>query len=182
MSDYKRSREGRTFFFTLVTYRRRPLLTTDLGRKLLRDAISTVRKDHPFRIVALVLLPDHLHTVWELPRNDGDYSTRWSLIKGNFSRNWNKHRLISPTPSQSRSQRGETDIWQRRFYEHTCQDDNDLKRCVDYVHVNPLKHGLTEHVIDWPWSTFHRYVKQGEYPSNWGNSSDWYGDEFKHFE
>jgi putative transposase len=182
MSNYRRSHEGRTFFFTLVTYRRRPILTTNLGRKLLREAIATVRKDHPFRIIALVLLPDHLHAVWELPRNDVDYSTRWSLIKANFSREWNKHRLAMPARSKSRISRGESDIWQRRFHEHTCEDDQDLKRCVDYVHVNPLKHELVDRVADWPWSTFHRFVKQGEYPPTWGNATHWYGDEFQHFE
>ncbi|WP_423838994.1 REP-associated tyrosine transposase, partial [Symmachiella dynata] len=84
--------------------------------------------------------------------------------------------------SPSRAKRGEQGVWQRRFFEHTCRDEADLKRCIDYVHINPLKHGLVERVQDWPWSSFHRYVKQGEYPAEWGNAAEWYGDEFALFE
>lgn len=84
--------------------------------------------------------------------------------------------------SASRSKHGEQSVWQRRFFEHTIRDEQDLKRCFDYVHVNPLKHGLVNRVSDWPWSSFHRYVKLGEYPVEWGNAWEWYGDEFKYFE
>ncbi len=73
-------------------------------------------------------------------------------------------------------------MWQRRFFEHTCRDERDLKRCIDYIHVNPLKHGLVNRVRDWPWSSFFRFVDQGEYPVEWGNANVWHGDEFKCFE
>jgi putative transposase len=76
----------------------------------------------------------------------------------------------------------ERSVWQRRFFEHTVRDERDLRRCVDYVHVNPLKHGLVDRVPDWPWSSFHRYVRLGEYSSDWGSSNDWYGDEFANYE
>lgn len=78
--------------------------------------------------------------------------------------------------------RGEQGVWQRRFFEHTCQDGEDVKRCADYVHVNPLKHGLVERVRDWPWSSFHRYVTLGEYAEDWGSAEVWHGDEFASFE
>ncbi len=83
-------------------------------------------------------------------------------------------------PSRRRKQ--ERGIWQRRFYEHTCRDEDDLKRCIDYIHVNPVKHGLVGRVIDWPWSSFHRYVRLGEYPIDWGGGDEWYGDEFRRAE
>jgi putative transposase len=114
-----------------------------------------------------VLLPDHLHAVWELPRGDADDSTRWRRIKSLFTRQW----LAA-----------EQGVWQRRFFEHTCRDDDDLKRCADYTHVNPLKHGLVTRVRDWPWSSFHRCVHSGEYPSDWGSAAHWYGDELRHAE
>ena len=79
-------------------------------------------------------------------------------------------------------ERGELGVWQRRFYEHTCRDDDDLKRFVDYIHVNPVKHGLVKRVADWKWSSFHRYVRLGEYDTNWGSSDNWYGDEFRYVE
>jgi putative transposase len=178
MRRYLRSRSGQVYFFTLVTHDRRPFLTTDTGRSALRGAIRHVRQTHPFRITAIVLLPDHLHAVLELPDGDSDYSTRWRLIKSQFTRRWREAGGMEGIRSQSRREKGERGVWQRRFYEHTCRDEGDLKRCVDYVHVNPLKHGLVESVCDWPWSSFHRYVRLGEYSSDWGNADDWYGDEF----
>lgn len=87
-----------------------------------------------------------------------------------------------PVNAKNRQRRNEQNVWQRRFFEHTCRDDADVKRCVDYVHVNPLKHGLVEHVRDWPWSSFHRYVSLGEYDLNWGSKDMSFGDEFSDVE
>ncbi|MBL4885406.1 MAG: transposase [Planctomycetaceae bacterium] len=178
MRRYIRSTAGRTLFFTLVTHERQEILTSQPGRHALRSAIKKVQSTHPFRIIAFVLLPDHLHTIWEMPQNDLDYPMRWRLIKTNFTRNWMKSGGAEGTVTASRMHKQERAIWQRRYYEHTCKDENDLKRCVDYTHVNPLKHGLVKRVADWEWSSFHRYVKQGEYPQNWGSSENWFGDEF----
>ena len=182
MRRYIRSRIGQVFYFTAVTHDRREILTTDVGREALRTAFRTVRAAHPFPITAIVLLPDHLHSVWELPRGDSDYSTRWRLLKSCFTRLWTDaggdEGLVAPTRRRS----GERGVWQRRFYEHTCRDDGDLKRCIDYIHVNPVKHRLVDRVIDWPWSSFHRYVRLGEYSSDWGSNDEWYGDEFKNAE
>ena len=182
MSRYRRAREGSIWFFTVVTHQRRRILTTDRGRSLLREAIQTVRRERPFSIIAVVLLPDHLHILWQLPRGDADYSTRWRRIKSLFTRGWLQAGGSSDGISKSRRDRNEQGVWQRRFFEHTCRDDDDLKRCVDYIHVNPLKHGLVSCVRDWQWSSFHRYVKMGEYPPDWGSADVWYGDEFSEFE
>jgi len=180
MSNYRRSRiEGGIFFFTIVTYERQAFHTTPASRRILRNAIREQRERRPFRILAIVLLPDHIHTVWQLPHSDSDYSTRIKQIKSSFTRSFQSKNFTGKTRLKSRIKRQEQTVWQRRFYEHTCRDDKDLKRCIDYIHVNPLKHGLVERVKDWPWSSFHRYVKLGEYPINWGSSSDWYGDEFQ---
>lgn len=182
MSRYRRNRIGRVFFFTVVTDQRRPILTSDLGRRALRAAISSTRQTLPFEITAFVLLPDHLHTIWEMPRGDADYSTRWRLIKTHFTKTWRRSGGTLCQRSASRRKRGEHGLWQRRFFEHTCRDEDDWKRCLDYVHVNPLKHGLVNRVRDWRWSSFHRYVTAGEYPIDWGSANQWYGDEFLHFE
>jgi putative transposase len=182
MRHYIRSRTGQVYFFTVVTHNRREILTTELGRKSLRGAINAVRAQHPFRLTAVVLLPDHLHAVWELPAGDTDYSSRWRLIKSSFTRLWTEAGGDLGPVGPSRTRKGERAVWQRRFYEHTCRDDDDLRRCVDYVHVNPLKHHMVDRVVDWPWSSFHRYVRLGEYTSSWGSCDAWYGDEFKHAE
>lgn len=182
MSHYRRSHEGRTYFFTVVTHERKPILTTPLGRKALRTAIAEVRASRPFELTAIVLLPDHLHALWELPNGDNDYSTRWRRIKSLFTREWLANGGGSGTVNASRAVRSEQGVWQRRFFEHTCRDDEDLKRCLDYLHINPVKHGLVTSVSDWPWSSYHRYLRLGEYGSGWGSSSEFYGDEFQHFE
>jgi putative transposase len=154
---------GGTYFFTVVTYERRPILTTPIGRSCLGKALRTVKSKRPFMLVALVLMPDHLHAVWTLPRGDSDYSRRWSQIKKTFTRLFLASGGSKGARCSSRLRRRDRSVWQRRFWEHTCRDEDDLKGCIDYIHWNPVKHGLVEHVQDYPWSTFHRFVRLGEY-------------------
>jgi putative transposase len=183
MTDYRRWRvSGGTYFFTVVTHERHPFLTDAVARRSLRDALRTVRARRPFRIDAIVLLPDHLHTIWTLPPGDFDYATRWQLVKRRFTKSYLACGGTEASRTVSRLSKGERGLWQRRYFEHTCRDDADMKRCADYLHVNPLKHGLVERVIDWPWSSFHRYVRLGEYASDWGSANIWLGDEWKHYE
>jgi putative transposase len=183
MTAYRRWRvAGGTYFFTQVVEDRRPILTEEIARTALRSAFVTIRRKRPFRVDAIVLLPDHLHTVWTMPEGDCDYATRWRLVKKSFTRQYLAAGGQDAPRSPSRREKSERAVWQRRYFEHTCRDEADLKRCVDYVHVNPLKHGLVERVADWPWSSFHRYVRLGEYTPDWGSANVWYGDEFKHFE
>ena len=63
--------------------------------------------------------------------------------------------------------RKEAAIWQRRFWEHTILDDDDLHNHFDYIHYNPVKHGLVSDPADWPWSSFLRFVKSGYYSQDW---------------
>ena len=122
-------------------------------------------KKHPFNVDAMVLLPDHLHCLWTLPDNDQDFSTRWRLIKSQFTRDYEgKSKLI---PSRSRSSKKEQAVWQRRFWEHVIRDEDDYVRHLEYIHYNPVKHGFVDAPSEWPHSTFHRYVKNGLYPNDW---------------
>lgn len=167
MPNYRRNYvPGGAYFFTVVTGGRRPLFTDPSARRYLRDAIRRVRINHPFQIVAIVLLPDHLHTVWELPKGDSDYSLRWAKVKGYFTQRFGA--IGSVNTALRRPDRNERDVWQPRFWEHTCRDATDVKRCVDYIHWNPVKHGLVRRVPDYPFSSFHRFLRLGEYPSDWG--------------
>jgi putative transposase len=160
---------GGTYFFTVVTQGRRPILCADVARRCLREAFDKVRKDWPFEVFAIVLLPDHLHAIWTLPDGDDRYSVRWKRVKEEFTRRYLKSGGSELALSASRRTQGERGIWQRRFWEHTVRDEDDLKRCADYVHWNPKKHGYVERVRDWPWSSFHRFVQLGEYDLCWGN-------------
>lgn len=172
MPEYRRANvHGATYFFTVVTHRRQPFLTDERCRKALRDAVDRVRSELPFEIHAWVLMPDHLHTVWQLPSNDKDFSLRWSLIKQYVTRDcatWIPNQALSA----SREKRGEGGLWQRRFWEHLIRDEDDFIRYLDYIHFNPVKHGYVTNAGDWPYSTFHRYAKQGAYPVDWGGVSD----------
>ncbi|MFN9341882.1 MAG: REP-associated tyrosine transposase [Planctomycetota bacterium] len=169
MPDYRRLHvPGGTYFFTCVTYGRRKILTTDLGRECLRTAIEKTRSRRAFEIVAIVLLPDHWHTVWTLPQGDANYSIRWMRIKEEFSKHWLAEGGTELKQSSSRVKHRQRGIWQKRYWEHTVRDEDDLKRCVDYIHWNPRKHGLVERVCDWQWSSFQRMVESGEYEREWG--------------
>jgi len=164
MTNYRRNFvPGGSYFFTVnLADRRLPLLTDHID--LLRAAFRETRERHPFVIDAIVVLPDHLHAIWTLPDVDHDFATRWRLIKAGFSRRLSKGEFVSA----SRADKGERGIWQRRYWEHTLRDEADYGRHADYIHFNPVKHGYTERVEDWPYSSFHRMVALGIYPRNWG--------------
>jgi putative transposase len=163
MTSYRRNFiAGGSFFFTVnLADRRRQLLTDHIDH--LRAAFRETRQRHPFTIDAMVVLPDHLHAVWTLPEGDSNFATRWRLIKSLFSRSL----PAGETTSVSRLSKGERGIWQRRFWEHTIRDEEDFARHIDYVHINPVKHGYVTGVGDWPYSSFHRMVKLGVYPEDW---------------
>ena len=112
--------------------------------------IKSVKGARPFHINACVVLPEHLHCIWTLPENDDDFSSRWREIKKQFTK-------LS----------GCRTIWQPRFWEHTIRDEVDYRRHTDYIYINPVKHGWVTRVQDWPFSTFHRDVRNGLYPVDW---------------
>lgn len=174
---YRRAQTpGATYFFTVGTYCRQEILTRPDVMSVLRAALREVQHQHPFRIDAMVMLPDHLHAIWTLPPGDANFAIRWSILKRNVSQA--ARHLVAQTQSNSRVKRREIDFWQRRYWEHLIRDDTDFDRHVDYVHFNPVKHGHVDRVIDWPYSTFHRYVRLGMCPSDWagGDVDEMAGD------
>ncbi len=182
MSRYRRANtEGATYFFTLVTYRRQTLLCDEIIRRALRQAVEAVRLKRPFKIDAWVLLPDHLHCVWTLPPGDAEYAIRWSMIKRSVSLACStEYRCLEWINSSKRKHR-ESTLWQRRYWEHRIRDNLDFARHIDYIHYNPVKHGLCQRAVDWPYSTFHRYVSGGVYTADWGgvvndNAVESYGE------
>ena len=164
MPNYRRDwTPGGTWFFTvnLLECRRSDLLITEFDR--LRACISLERSRRPFSVIAWVVLPDHMHWIWRLPEDDTDFATRWRRIRTDFSLSLPK----TERRSIARVARGERGIWQRRYWEHLIEDDDDLKHHIDYVHYNPVKHGYVTKAVDWPHSSFHRYVRLGVYPPDW---------------
>ena len=161
---YRRSdAAGATYFFTVnLAQRKDDLLVRYIDD--LRNSINAVKRAHRFAITAMVVLPEHLHTVWQLPLDDADYPMRWSLIKAGFSRCIEKTEYIRV----SRRIKRERGIWQRRYWEHQIRDDIDLERHVDYIHYNPVKHSLVSRAVEWPYSTLHDYIAKGLAPVDWG--------------
>jgi putative transposase len=152
MPNYRRLyRPGGCWFFTANLLDRKATLLTD-HIDLLRDAIGETKSRFPFHIDAIVILPDHLHTIWTLPEGDHDFSVRWRRIKASFSKSLPKTEWIDP----NRTARGERGIWQRRFWERLIEDDDAYDRCVDYIYFNPVAHGHVQSISDWPHSSFHR--------------------------
>ena len=117
---------------------------------------------------AIVILPDHLHTIWTLPRGDADFSTRWKRIKRDFTVQWLAHGGIESKVTDAQARRGTRGVWQRRFYEHQVRDEAELSALCDYIHYNPVKHRHAQSPRDWPYSSFHRFVSAGHYSAHWG--------------
>lgn len=164
MPRYIRAKfKGSVFFFTVVLAERpNNLLFTEIER--FRRTYRTVQQRRPFETIAICVLPDHVHAVWALPEGDADFSIRWNLIKSGFSRG------LEPNMSRSASKvaKREKGVWQRRYWEHAIRNDADLERHVDYIHYNPVKHGHVTRAVDWPHSSFHRYVERGLLALDWG--------------
>ncbi len=167
MSQYRRIFiPGGTYFFTVVTYKHKPIFNDKKTNELLNKMWRHVSKNHPFTTDAFCLLPDHFHCVITLPENDSNYPLRIREIKRLFSR---MYRIYdNDSINVSRLKRAERTIWQRRYWEHTIRNDKDLDHHIQYIHFNPVKHGYVERVKDWYFSSFHQYVRLGLVDENWG--------------
>jgi len=153
MPNYKRPKApNATVFFTLCLQDRKKSLLVEHA-DILKNCIDKTKSKYPFKQIAWVILPDHYHCIWKLPE-DGDYSLRWRQIKRNFS-----YQLTTETGR----------VWQRRFWEHHIRDQNDLINHLNYIHINPVKHGLVTQTRDWPQSSFSAYVNKNYYPIDWGD-------------
>ena len=167
MVSYRRNHvAGGTYFFTANLRDRRQLLLVD-HVDAFREVLRGVRREIPFTINAMVILPDHWHAVWTLPDGDDSYARRIRLIKSRFTR-----ALLAAGVPLSKDGRGDFDLWQKRYWEHKICDDRDFEAHVNYVHINPVKHGYVKRAIDWPHSTLHRYVRDGVLSADWACGED----------
>ena len=158
--EYRRFYQpGARYFFTVVTANRKPLLINNIDR--LRAAFKMCVTRYPFEIEAMVVLPDHLHTLWRLPEGDADFSKRWMVIKRHFSSG-----LPQADVSLSKIKKREKGIWQRRFWEHYIRGEDDWRKHMDYIHFNPVKHGYVDSPADWQYSSFSQAVDKGWYEPN----------------
>ncbi len=170
MPEYRRVKDGRTYFFTVVTYKRQRFLCLKESREVLEEVIKEIRVSNPFVIRAWVLMPDHIHCIWTLPENDVDYSKRWGLIKSRYTKIAGKELVKNCQSTSSRKSKREGTVWQRRFWEHKIRNEKDYENHCNYIHYNPVKHGLASSPRDWKFSAFHRYVNNGTYSEDWGST------------
>jgi putative transposase len=165
MVNYRRNFvPGGTYFFTVTLLDRSSQRLTE-HIELLRAAFRTVKRKQAFHVDAIVILPEHLHTIWTLPEGDANYPGRWRAIKSAFTR-----AVVKSGVAVERNEKGEYALWQRRYWEHTIADEDDYRHHVDYIHYNPVKHGWAKQVADWSYSSFHHYVRQGLLPPDWAGS------------
>jgi putative transposase len=164
---------GATYFFTVTLSNRKSTLLTDEIVKL-RSAFNKVKIKHPFKIDGIVVMPDHLHMVMTLPPTDSNYSQRWNLIKGYFSRDIKMDEDISTTKKKKR----ERSIWQRRFWEHAIRHEQDYEKHLNYIHYNPVKHGYVKSPTDWKFSSIHQYIADEILPVNWSCEMDFKNEKF----
>jgi putative transposase len=177
MPNYKRRYGGDAYFFTIVTWHRLAIFNNDKARECHRQAWKIVEERHPFTTLTVCLLPDHIHAIWTLPESDDNYSIRWKEIKRQFTLRYFSESESEYAITESRRKRGEAGIWQRRFGEHTITNSDDLSMHIDYIHFNPVKHGLVKSAREWRWSSFHRYVANGHYDENWGKAIEYWGNQ-----
>ena len=170
MPDYRRLYvKGGTYFFTVVTYNRRPIFTNEPEINLLLHCMQVVSENHPFQIDAFVIMPDHLHALWTLPENDADFSLRWRQIKSQFTRQFQRNKSKF---GEINSTEITYNVWQRGFWEHLIRDQEDFNRHCDYIHFNPVKHGLASSPDEYDFSSFHTFMQKGIYKSDWGKLPD----------
>ncbi len=156
------------------------IFQSKLARDMLGNLMRACRQKWPFEVNALVLLPDHLHSIWTLPSGDARYSTRWGWLKKEFTKAWLSTAGQEGLVSSGGIRDGRRGVWQPKFWEHTLRDETDFENHFDYIHFNPVNHGYVPRPGLWPWSSFHEWVKKGVYPANWAERTD--EDLLKRFE
>jgi putative transposase len=161
VSNYHRACfPGGVYFFTVVTHDRAQVFINEERVEVLREAFRKVMAVRPFQIDAMVVLPEHLHCIWRMPEGDADFSSRWREIK----------KAVSRQIDTTTNKRNERMVWQRRFWEHAIRDEDDWRKHMDYIHFNPVKHGLAKLPDEWRWSSFSHAVSKGWYEDSWGAS------------
>ena len=160
MPNYRRHYvPGHAVFVTLVTFERRPWMEDPLNREVLLSAMHRVKDKHPFRHFAHVIMPDHMHWLFA-PGEPTDFSVIVAALKRDVT--W---RL---------KEQGKLDgpLWQNRFYDHVIRDENDFARHLDYIHFNPVKHGVAVSPCSYAWSSFSSWCEKGVYPPDWGKTGN----------
>lgn len=151
----------------VVTYNRNSILVKNID--LLRESFKNAKQFYDFDIFAVCILPDHFHLILN-PKDINEYPKIITAIKYYFSKRLDD--VGVETPTYGYKNKGEKGVWQRRYYEHTIITEKDLYNHLDYIHYNPVKHGLVQSVKDWEFSSFKRFIERKNYDIDWGSAAD----------
>lgn len=145
--------EGNVYFLTHVTHNHTPLLVDHFG--LWHQAIDIISQVSSFDIIAWVVLPDHVHLL--VDPGEENLSLLMRRLKLSFSSLYRR---------QADLRYGRA--WENRFWDHVIRNQDDMNRHIDYIHYNPVKHGLVTDPFAWKRSSFHDYHDRGYYQRDWG--------------
>ena len=157
-------------FITVVTFERQEILIQNID--LLRNAIKQTKQKYKFDIVAICVLKNHIHMLLKIG-SIKEYPDIIKNIKRNFSIDFDISQIPDYYESDSRKSKAEKSIWQRRYFEHTIINKEDLNKHIDYIHYNPMKH-YNIAPKDWQYSSFNKFVEDGYYEKDWCNFEDKY--------
>ena len=146
---------GQIYFVTSVTHNRQLLLKDHCDT--LSEILDKYKLEMRFDLIAWVIMPDHLHII--IDPKDNSLSDIMRKIKLSFSFRFRKSKGIFAKT-----------IWQKRFWDHIIRNQNDLNRCIDYIHYNPVKHGIVMNPEAWKHSSFQLFLGNGYYTSDWGST------------
>ncbi len=173
MPNYRRFYiPGGAYFLTVATYERQPILAEKKNVDLLRKALAKMKRKRPFDFQAGVILPDHAHFLSSLLPGDAAYSERIGQMKAHFTQSLRGKNALPKDVNASRRRHRESDVWHRRFWEHTIEDEDDFEKHLHSIHFNPVKHGYVRCPHLWPYSSFHRWANDGVYEGLWGCGCD----------
>lgn len=146
-----------TVFITQVVFQREPFFADEERLAELLTIIRNVKEFRPFIMLGYVFLPDHFHLLIRLT-GESNFSQIMHSIKSYYSQQHRKRLGVS----------GRLQVWQRRFHDHIIRDERDFASHLDYIHYNPVRHGLVTRPEDWPHSSFQYWKVRGAYPNQWG--------------
>jgi putative transposase len=146
-----------TIFMTQVVYHRTPVFEQPQFVDLLRQNLQATKRLHPFSITAYCFLPEHFHIMIR-PTGASNFSAIMHSLKPNFTKDYKTMLGIT----------GKMRFWQKGFWDHVIRDEEDFRRHLDYIHYNPVKHGLVLRPEDWPYSSYSIWKARGVYPDKWG--------------
>ncbi|MDM7926362.1 MAG: transposase [bacterium] len=147
---------GAVFFITCVNHQRKPIFSKMENVVLLMNTLSEVQKHYSHHLYAYVILPDHFHFLLE--PEQCTISAVIQSLRRNFTCNYKRHHQIEASIT----------LAQHRFYDHVIRDERDMEKHLDYIHYNPVKHGLTGKPEAWPHSSYRDFVREGHYEIGWG--------------